>query len=654
MEMTKNEQDLIILAHIQALKRIPEINESYGLQNKRGSFSRHHDDDLKHFHMKYMFASIEVCQKFYFFVHDLGKKRFYNLVQHYRKEGLSMRIHKSTNKALHRSNDLGYEIMEEVVSFIKNYGETFGLPLPGRMPNERDTKAIKLPSADTKKRVYEKYCKAMSEVESSRIVGLSSFKNIWLKLVPHISPMKPSSDLCDTCRLNVRKIQRCVNTNDNDIAKSKALQEANDHLNDAKIQRSYYNEWRQKAKELEITSFKGVKGKFSVLSFDFAQQIHYPTNPQQVGPAFFKTARKCGIFGVHNERNERQTNYLIDEADQVGKGADCVISLLHAYLETIKADILILFADNCVGQNKNNALLHYLQWRVDTGRNKVIELNFMLAGHTKFGPDRGFGLIKIIFARTVVDGMKDMVVCVQDSSPNGFNLAIPTVDPDTGHRNVKWSKWSAFLSKFFKPFIGLTTFHHFFFSSEAMQYRLLADDKFDCMSLSKTVLDMELFPEEITPVGLSADRQWYLFDEIRNYCEKDESKDGVAPLPTVPRPPTKKTKKLVTLSSNSCEPLSVKNKNKTKKNTVIDKPNPVRAMKPPAVKSCSQKKVKDAKSTSTSITQDELNLDNPEPSVSTRRGRPPGSKNKKRTTDSPVKAAKKQCSTVKKTTRKKK
>ena len=33
-------------------------------------------------------------------------------------------------------------------------------------------------------------------------------------------------------------------------------------------------------------------------SFDFARQVHYPSNPLQPGPMFFKTARKCGIFGV--------------------------------------------------------------------------------------------------------------------------------------------------------------------------------------------------------------------------------------------------------------------------------------------------------------------------------------------------------------------
>ena len=33
-------------------------------------------------------------------------------------------------------------------------------------------------------------------------------------------------------------------------------------------------------------------------SFDYAQQVFYPTYAQQVGPMFFKTPRKCACFGV--------------------------------------------------------------------------------------------------------------------------------------------------------------------------------------------------------------------------------------------------------------------------------------------------------------------------------------------------------------------
>ena len=96
-------------------------------------------------------------------------------------------------------------------------------------------------------------------------------------------------------------------------------------------------------------------------SFDFAQQVHYPHNPLQPGPMYFKTVRKCAIFDVCCEGLPRQINYLIDEACDTGKGANTVISLLHHFLanHTLGETHLHLHADNCAGQNKNNFFLQY-------------------------------------------------------------------------------------------------------------------------------------------------------------------------------------------------------------------------------------------------------------------------------------------------------
>ena len=55
----------------------------------------------------------------------------------------------------------------------------------------------------------------------------------------------------------------------------------------------------------------------------------------------------------------RQVTYLIDEASDVGKGANTVVSFLHHFFQHHglgEVDVG-LHADNCVGQNKNNAVL---------------------------------------------------------------------------------------------------------------------------------------------------------------------------------------------------------------------------------------------------------------------------------------------------------
>lgn len=54
-----------------------------------------------------------------------------------------------------------------------------------------------------------------------------------------------------------------------------------------------------------------------------------------------------------------QTFYLIDEAEEVGKGANTVTSLVHHYFLHwgYGENDVILQMDNCVGQNKNNTVI---------------------------------------------------------------------------------------------------------------------------------------------------------------------------------------------------------------------------------------------------------------------------------------------------------
>ena len=116
----------------------------------------------------------------------------------------------------------------------------------------------------------------------------------------------------------------------------------------------------------------------------------------QRGPIYFKTPRKCGIFGMICEAIPRQVNYLIDEASNVGKGANSTISYVHHYFENhgLEETHAHLYADNCSAQNKNNTFLWYLAWRIIKELHKHISYSFLIAGHTKFAPDRCFGIIK--------------------------------------------------------------------------------------------------------------------------------------------------------------------------------------------------------------------------------------------------------------------
>ena len=117
-----------------------------------------------------------------------------------------------------------------------------------------------------------------------------------------------------------------------------------EHLSTANGKRSFY---KSTIKALEPSAQQLLKANHGVVpqnnppyslqgrmhySFDYVQQVHYPTNPLEPGPIYFKTPWKCSIFGVCCEAIPRQVNFLVDEAVRTGKEANSTISLASSLL----------------------------------------------------------------------------------------------------------------------------------------------------------------------------------------------------------------------------------------------------------------------------------------------------------------------------------
>ena len=153
-------------------------------------------------------------------------------------------------------------------------------------------------------------------------------------------------------------------------------------------------------------------------SFDFAQMFHYPNNSDQVGCLYFKVPRKCSLFGVANEGLGTQVTYLIDQIVDCGKGSNAIISYIHGYMDKHSFGVsnLSLQADNCSRQNKNNFFIFDLIWRMLKKMHDRITYNFLLAGHTKFTPNRCFSLTKQNYRRGFISLIFDVVTGVNNSA----------------------------------------------------------------------------------------------------------------------------------------------------------------------------------------------------------------------------------------------
>lgn len=522
LEMTKSELDLVILAHLEANRRCFD------------------DQEGSRVCINYWFKGYRVCKSTYLFLHCMGAKKYKNLITHYCQNGLIPRKHGNTRRL--PASTIPFEVTQSIVQFIENTAEVHALPLPGRMPGQySDKTALLLPTSMTKRYIYRKYRETADNPISRR-----KFETLWNQLLPHIAPMKPKTDLCEICHENIVKIARSANLPESE--KSSQLLDAECHLEKAHLERQVYNEECINAKS-ELSE-NPLNPKFIHVSFDYAQQIHLPCSPQQVGPLYFLTPRKCQLFGVCNEARCEQVNYLIDENDIVGKGANSVVSMVHHYLEAnaLPSQELLLHADNAVGQNKNNCVMQYLCWRTLTGRSTKIKMSFMLAGHTKFAPDRFFGLLKKAYRRTSVSSLPELVKMVSDSSIAGKNIPQLTIDC-FGKRHVVWYDWSNFMSKYFSTIPGILQYHHFRFDSSFpgkvfVKYYSNSSSE-DVIGIINDVnsLDVLDMPNEVVPAGMSLERQVYLYEKIRQFCSSTEAAALTCPLPSRrPEPSTVKEK----------------------------------------------------------------------------------------------------------------
>lgn len=524
LQLERSELDLVVLSQLQAFRTHPDQSVS----ERRSS----HRYTTFHFH------KLRICLNSFLFLHAMSHKRFEALQRHFDSLGLLSRVHGNVKRL--PPNTRPPEDTFRALGFIDNFSEIHGLPLPGRMPNHRDSDLVILPSDMSKAYLYRRYAEACEESGHYHFLR-RKFEELWHELRPYVVTNKPATDLCLTCQVNNDKITKSFALSEEE--KEELHLTAAQHLSHARSERHNYRtqcdeaskQWKEHSEKTPRLPYLGEIH----YSFDYAQQIHYPYNDQQPGPAYFLTARKCQLFGVCSEGQSKQVNYLIDEADATGKGANTTISYVHDFLENygLGSDAIKLHCDNCSGQNKNNAFIFYFLWRVITRRQKSITLSFMVAGHTKFSCDRYFGLIKKRYRRSKIDTMQGITRIVSESS-EGYNMPKPIRNTFTGDLDVLVYDWVSFFHSLgFKTVPNILRYHVFRFDATNPRVVYLREYSTEpevptTILMSTPMFDNTLLPSRVLPKGLDLDRQWYLYDKIRILCHSNLSRDITCPEPS--------------------------------------------------------------------------------------------------------------------------
>ncbi|KAL8584899.1 hypothetical protein ACOMHN_043536 [Nucella lapillus] len=214
-----------------------------GLKTECSKWKVQHDRRVR---STYSLMSRIVCKEAFLFLLGISRNLLTHLSKHYQTEGLAQPSKKSGGR---RSNtrSLKYQDTEAVKKFICHYAEDHAVSLPGRVPGFKWEDIRLLPSAIPKSGIYRQYADHANQA-GLRVVGASTFRQLWLELCPYIVVAKPMTDLCWRCQRNNGRIFRGTFITDEE--KNELILEQQRHLSQVNGERQLYQQMTAEAKEV--------------------------------------------------------------------------------------------------------------------------------------------------------------------------------------------------------------------------------------------------------------------------------------------------------------------------------------------------------------------------------------------------------------------
>ncbi|KAK1942396.1 hypothetical protein P3T76_005895 [Phytophthora citrophthora] len=190
---------------------------------------------------------------------------------------------------------------------------------------------------------------------------------------------------------------------------------------------------------------------------DFSQNLTLPSVTSTPSQWYFCSLLAVSVFGIFYENEGTQTNYVYDEFAS-GKGSDQINSMLQHFIRTVLLPAgkkrLIVYADNCSGQNKNNHVIKFLLAQVHMGIFERVDYKFFVKGHTKNSCDRGFGHIRKHVARQDCWILDDIVSAVNDSATTNTTVHI-------SRGNTFFKSYKPLVAELYKTLVGVHQYQIF-------------------------------------------------------------------------------------------------------------------------------------------------------------------------------------------------
>ena len=319
---------------------------------------------------------VSVCSTAFLSVHGINKGRVHTVLDKVASQGSGI-----LGDDMRGRKEPHNKTSAEATEFIKNFIDE--LPTcTSHYSRAKSPFRRYLPPGSTFEGCYKAY---LDRIEERHMARIKVSKWVFEKLlsVYNIGIEPPRSDTCNYCDAANIKMKNLQKGKDDDeitrLKTQKVLHEAN-----------------AKASHSLLKAFsKDDNPNIAVITFDLQQTL--PTPRLSSSAQYYKRKMWTYNFGIHDCK-VKQAHFYVWNETQGGRGSREVCSCIEHYiLNYISLNVkkLVIFSDNCGGQNKNmNVVLTYLRL-IHMGRFDSIEHYFMEPGHSYLPNDRDFGNFEV-------------------------------------------------------------------------------------------------------------------------------------------------------------------------------------------------------------------------------------------------------------------
>lgn len=238
-----------------------------------------------------------------------------------------------------------------------------------------------------------------------------------------------------------------------------SILEAAEHVKKARSMRSLVNKKIDKARADRQDGLAHSERTYTIIA-DYCQNMELPHfGKEQPGATYYLTPINLEGFGVADvsyvdDITEKEADHLYFHCYQEGfgaKGGNNVASMIMKTLQQIellqhdngapkRGKELNVVMDNCTGQNKNNMVLLLAAYLVEMGFFEVVNMMFLVVGHTKNICDRRFNNLKMMYHKSQIFTLDQAVEHLNRSE----YVTVWKVDTET--------EWKDYLSMLLKPY----------------------------------------------------------------------------------------------------------------------------------------------------------------------------------------------------------